>query len=93
MRLHTAEGVTELMAPANPLRRPCARARLTFGFAHFAHLRNWQNSRGDTADSYLGALTRLGFQLRNRIFRQRSKIAKNPQMPVVPVPVLQVRQN
>ncbi len=60
---YTAEGVTEVRPPWDPVRRGLARLRLTFGFARYAQLRNWSQDSEASPAGYLQAVERLGFRL------------------------------
>jgi len=64
LRIHTAEGVTEISPPAGLLARLRARSALTLRFAHFARLRNWQESGQTGADTLLREVGALGFRIR-----------------------------
>lgn len=61
MKLYTSEGVTEITPPAGLIARLRARLKLTFRFAHYARLRNWEADSGGAANGYMTALQSLGF--------------------------------
>lgn len=63
-RIHTAEGVTELTPPRNPLRRLAAHWRLTWRFPELARLRNYREGGESGPDAYARALAQLGVGLR-----------------------------
>lgn len=63
MRIFSSEGVTEITPPSGLWGRLKARTRLTFGFARYAELRNWQAGSGRDAAAYVKALQRLGFKV------------------------------
>ena len=60
----SSEGITELHPPASLWRRLRAHLTLSFRFAHYARLRNWTKASGRRPESYLQALSDLGFTLR-----------------------------
>lgn len=64
LRIVTAEGVTEIHAPATLAGRLVARARLTWDFARYARLRNWHEGGQSEASEYLAEVARLGFSFR-----------------------------
>ncbi|MGB5743126.1 MAG: hypothetical protein WBM65_12000, partial [Sedimenticolaceae bacterium] len=66
LQLYTSEGVTEVAPPAALWRRVRARLALTFGFSHYAQLRNWQEDSAQPSESYVAALQALGFSLNLR---------------------------
>ncbi|GAA3903346.1 hypothetical protein GCM10022228_12020 [Halomonas cibimaris] len=66
MNIYTSEGVTELTPPGGLVARLRARLTLTFRFAHYARLRNWQADSGRAANGYMTALQGLGFTVRFR---------------------------
>ncbi|MWJ28478.1 hypothetical protein GPM19_09710 [Halomonas sp. ZH2S] len=61
MKLYTSEGVTEITPPGGLVARLRARLKLTFRFAHYARLRNWEADSGGAANIYMLALQSLGF--------------------------------
>jgi poly-gamma-glutamate synthase PgsB/CapB len=61
MKLYTSEGVTEIMPPKGLVARLRARLKLTFGFARYARLRNWDAGGTAAANGYIAALRELGF--------------------------------
>ena len=61
MKLYTSEGVTEITPPGGLVARLRARLKLTFHFAHYARLRNWEADSGGAANGYMTALQSLGF--------------------------------
>ncbi|MBE0490237.1 MAG: hypothetical protein IBX53_14275, partial [Halomonas sp.] len=61
MKIYTSEGVTEITPPRGLFPRLRARLKLTFRFAHYARLRNWEADSGGAANSYMTALQALGF--------------------------------
>ena len=60
VRLHSAEGVTEIHPPKTFLERLSARLKLTRDFAQVAALRNWNEGSGSTPDAYSNALRKIG---------------------------------
>ena len=66
VRFYTSEGVTELTPPRSMTRRVAARTALTVRFAHYAHLRNWEEGGQSSPDSYAKALRALGFNIEFR---------------------------
>jgi poly-gamma-glutamate synthase PgsB/CapB len=64
VRFFTSEGITELVPPKSLHRRIWAKWRLTYRFADYARLRNWQEQSPNSPASYLRALAQLGFRLR-----------------------------
>lgn len=63
---YTSEGVTELVPPRPFLRRLAAYLRLTWSFAHYAHLRNWSEGGPGQPEAYVRALSALGLRLQLR---------------------------
>ncbi|WP_075879860.1 HEAT repeat domain-containing protein [Vreelandella massiliensis] len=63
MKLYTSEGVTEITPPGGLIARLRARLKLTFRFAHYARLRNWEADSGGAANGYVTALQSLGFKV------------------------------
>ncbi|MGM0984095.1 MAG: hypothetical protein ACQEXG_11820 [Pseudomonadota bacterium] len=63
MTLYTSEGVTEITPPGGFVARLRARLTLTFRFAYYARLRNWEADSGGAANSYMTALQSLGFKV------------------------------
>ncbi|CAM4164217.1 HEAT repeat domain-containing protein [Vreelandella rituensis] len=61
MTLYTSEGVTKITPPGGLIARLRARLKLTFRFAHYARLRNWEADSGGAANGYMTALQALGF--------------------------------
>jgi poly-gamma-glutamate synthase PgsB/CapB len=64
VRLFTSEGITELVPPTSLRRRIWAKWQLTYRFAEYARLRNWQEQNPNNPASYLRALEQLGFRIR-----------------------------
>ncbi len=64
VRFFTSEGITELVPPKSLRRRLGAKWRLTFRFAAYAQLRNWQEQHPNSPASYLQSLEQLGFRIR-----------------------------
>ncbi len=64
VRVFTSEGVTEVAPPAFFMRRLWAKMCLTWRFAHYARLRNWQEQSQSHPAAYLQALEQLGFRFR-----------------------------
>ncbi len=64
MQIFTSEGISEITPPAGLFARLRARARLTFQFAHYAHLRNWDSGGTAASNGYLSAIEQLGFRTR-----------------------------
>lgn len=62
-RVHTAEGITEIVPPASAAARIRAWWTLTRHFAEFARLRNWKEGDSRPARSYVERLESLGFRL------------------------------
>ena len=63
VRFYTSEGVTELTPPRSMTRRLAARTALTVRFAHYAHLRNWEEGGQASPAAYAKALRELGFNI------------------------------
>ena len=63
IRIFTSEGITELFPPPSLLRRLWASVMVTWRFAHYARLRNWQEQSPSSPPSYLQALEQLGFRI------------------------------
>ena len=63
-RLYSAEGVTEIRAPALWVGRLRARLILIREFAEIARLRNWQDDAAGHAAAYVRRLEELGFSIR-----------------------------
>lgn len=63
LKIYTAEGITHVSPPSSFVARLAARTALTLRFSHYAKLRNWSSEDSCHADSYLAALTKLGFTL------------------------------
>lgn len=55
-----SEGVTQLQPPTNLVNRWLASWKISWHFADFARLRNWQEKSQHSPQSYLNALTELG---------------------------------
>ncbi len=64
LRVYTAEGVTEVQAPAALTARLSARLMLTRRFARFADGRNWNEGSAAHPASYARMIAELGFELR-----------------------------
>lgn len=75
LRIHTAEGVTEVAPPASLLARLRIRARLVRDFVAIARARNWQEHSQQSADHYVALLRQYGFELR---FRAHPHIPPDP---------------
>lgn len=63
MKIYTSEGVTEITPPRGLSARLRARLKLTFRFADYARLRNWEADSGGAPNGYMRALGALGFQV------------------------------
>lgn len=63
MKIYTSEGVTEITPPRGLFARLSARLKLTFRFAHYARLRNWEASSDESPRRYMAALQALGFRV------------------------------
>lgn len=63
MKIYTSEGVTEITPPGGLSARLRARLKLTFRFAYYARLRNWDDDSGGAPDLYMKALQALGFRV------------------------------
>ncbi len=63
MKIYSSEGVTEITPPGGLFARLRARMKLTFRFAYFARLRNWEVDSGGAPTGYMTALQSLGFQV------------------------------
>lgn len=68
LRLYTAEGVTEVSAPAGTAKRLAMRAALTRRFEEFAKARNWTEGSAAHPASYLRMISEVGFQVRYRAY-------------------------
>jgi len=68
LRLYTAEGVTEVDAPAGMARRLAARTTLTRNFEKFAGMRNWIDGSSSHPASYLRTMSEIGFRIRFRVY-------------------------
>jgi poly-gamma-glutamate synthase PgsB/CapB len=75
LRIHTAEGVTEVAPPRALLARLRIRLRLVRDFVAIARARNWQEHSQQSADHYAALLRDYGFELR---FRPYPDIAPDP---------------
>lgn len=58
-----SEGITQLQTPANFYRRWQASWTLSWHFADYARLRNWQEKSQSSAQSYVNALAELGIKV------------------------------
>lgn len=72
LQLFTAAGRTVVEAPRGLLPRLRARLALTGRFPRYAALRNWHESGGTSADSYVEALREIGFRIRFEAYPGRS---------------------
>jgi gamma-polyglutamate synthase len=63
VQIYTSEGITTVKAPRFPWRRLLARFSLTWRYADYAHLRNWNEQSQSPASTYIEALQRLGFKI------------------------------
>lgn len=63
IRLYTAEGITEVQAPRNPLKRLVARFQLNFRFAQLNELRNWLETDNHNPALYLRRVHQMGFSI------------------------------
>lgn len=63
VHIYTSEGVTILKAPTSLWRQLFARWKLTWHFADYAHLRNWNEQSQSPASTYIDTLQSLGFQI------------------------------
>lgn len=63
-RLYSAEGITEIRAPAHRITRLRARLALMREFAEIARLRNWHDESAGSASAYVRRLEALGFSVR-----------------------------
>ena len=66
MRIYTAEGVTELIAPDTARARLKAFWRITNRFADIAKLRNWRSQLQESPATYAKELSDLGFRVEVR---------------------------
>jgi len=66
VRVCSSEGMTELYPPASLWRRLWAHVKLSFQFAHYARLRNWNETAASRPEGYLQALSSLGFKVQFR---------------------------
>lgn len=66
LRLYTAEGVTEIVAPDSLAKRFAMQAALTRQFEKFASARNWAEGSAAHPATYLRMISELGFQVRFR---------------------------
>lgn len=64
LRVYTAEGITEVQAPAGMPARLSARLKLIRHFARFADVRNWNEGSAAHPASYARTIAELGFKLR-----------------------------
>lgn len=64
LRLYTAEGVTEVLPPADLRGRLAARITLTKKFQTFAEARNWNEGSAAHPANYARLLREVGFELR-----------------------------
>jgi len=64
LRTFTAEGITEVFAPAKITARLAARATLTRRFEHYASARNWTEGSAAHPASYARMMSELGFRIR-----------------------------
>ncbi|MEE9413462.1 MAG: hypothetical protein V3V22_10470 [Methylococcales bacterium] len=58
-----SEGITRLQPPKSFWRRWLASWKITYYFTNYARLRNWQETSQNSPQSYLQALSKLGFQV------------------------------
>ena len=63
VKVHSAEGITEIHPPRTFLQRLQARLRLTLNFSRYATQRNWSEGSGSTADAYSKELRKIGVKL------------------------------
>jgi poly-gamma-glutamate synthase PgsB/CapB len=73
LKLYTAEGVTEVAPPRSLLKRIFAFVKLTFGFPHYAHLRNWSEAGGSKPGSYVEALNAIGVKCQFNAHKEGQK--------------------
>ena len=95
LRLYTAEGVTEVAAPASTAKRLAVRATLTRQFEKFARARNWAEGSAAHPATYLKMISELGFEVRYRPYpdtKPDSAVTRFfPMMAAVSLPELQSR--
>lgn len=58
-----SEGITQIQPPRNPYNRRLASWTLSWHFADYARLRNWQEKSQSSAQSYVTALSALGIKV------------------------------
>lgn len=95
LRLFTAEGVTEVHAPAGLKQRLAARTALTRDFTKYAYARNWTEGSATHPGHYLTLLGELGFVFRFRPYAQTladPMVTRFfPGLTALPLPVLSDR--
>ena len=62
IKIVTADGITRITPPANPLKRYIALTVVTVRFDYFARLRNWQEGMQSPSNQYIQALEKLGIK-------------------------------
>ncbi|WP_324261623.1 hypothetical protein U4960_00105 [Altererythrobacter sp. H2] len=77
VKVHSAEGITEIHPPKTFLERLLARIKLTWNFARFASLRNWDEGSGSTPDAYSNGLRKIGVNL---VLKQNPDREVDPQV-------------
>lgn len=77
VKVHSAEGITEIHPPKTFLERLLARIKLTWNFARFASLRNWDEGSGSTPDAYSHGLRKIGVNL---VLKQNPDREVDPQV-------------
>ncbi|HEY4542738.1 MAG TPA: hypothetical protein VIG66_10245 [Noviherbaspirillum sp.] len=95
LRLYTAEGITEVSAPAGLAQRLAMHATLSHQFERFASARNWTEGSAAHPATYLRMISELGFQVRYRPYpntRPDSAVTRFfPALAALPLPELQGR--
>ena len=63
VHIYTSEGITTVKAPKYRLRRWITHWKLSWRFANYAQLRNWNEQSQSPASTYIDELQRLGFKI------------------------------
>ena len=92
LRVYTAEGVTEVHAPAELSKKVVARFKLTQQFAKYADARNWTEGSSVHPATYTRMVSELGFETRFRPYPDTTAdpavVRFFPGLAAVPLPEL-----
>ena len=61
LNIYSLQGITTLSPPVSLLQRAYAKTHITLHFAHYAAIRNWQQSQLVPPTQYIDSLKKLGF--------------------------------